>query len=97
MLKQAKIETREVLEDKKTKEILILFHSGSGGTRTVSEVFREKVEGWFAAAKSAGLYEEAVKLANKTPCDPRTLTRAARDNEEKKPRFAVEAGMAALR
>jgi hypothetical protein len=52
---------------------------------------------WFAAAKSARLYEEAVKLANQTPCDPRTLTRAARDNEEKKPRFAVEAGMAALR
>ena len=45
MLKQAKIETREVLEDKKTKEILILFHSGSGSTRIVSRVFREKVEG----------------------------------------------------
>lgn len=52
---------------------------------------------WFAAAKSVGLYDDAIKLANKTPCDPKTLTRAARDFAEKKPRFATEAGLAALR
>ncbi len=52
---------------------------------------------WFAAAKSVGLLEEAVALANLTPCDPRTLTRAARDMAVKEPWFAVEAGMAALR
>jgi hypothetical protein len=52
---------------------------------------------WFAAAKDAGLFDEAVTLANKTPCSPQTLTRAARDFAEKKPDFAVEAGMAALR
>jgi len=52
---------------------------------------------WFAAAKSAGLYDEAIELANRTPCDPRTLTRAARDMAETEPRFAVEAGVAALR
>ncbi|MDD5205387.1 MAG: hypothetical protein PHS17_08195 [Desulfobacterales bacterium] len=52
---------------------------------------------WFAAAKSVDLYEEAIELANRTPCDPRTLTRAARDMAEKAPRFAVEAGIAALR
>lgn len=52
---------------------------------------------WFAAAKSAGLYEEAIALANRTPCDPKTLTRAARDLQEKAPQFALEAGMAALR
>lgn len=52
---------------------------------------------WFAAAKSAGLYNEAIELANRTHCDPKTLTRAARDMETAKPRFAVEAGMAALR
>ncbi len=52
---------------------------------------------WFAAAKSAGLYDEAVELANRTPCDPKTLTRAARDMAETEPRFAVEAGVAALR
>ena len=34
---------------------------------------------WFAAAKDAGLYEEALALADTGPCDPKTLTRAARD------------------
>ncbi|VAW38430.1 hypothetical protein MNBD_DELTA03-138 [hydrothermal vent metagenome] len=51
---------------------------------------------WFAAAKSVGLYKEAIVLANSTPCDPRTLTRAARDMKTKEPGFAVEAGIAAL-
>ncbi len=56
------------------------------------------VEGkWFAAAKSAKLYDEAIVLANRTPCSPQTLTRAARDFAEKNPEFAIEAGMAALR
>jgi len=52
---------------------------------------------WFAAAKSAGLFDEAIALANRTPCSPQTLTRAARDFEEKRPTFALEAGMTALR
>lgn len=52
---------------------------------------------WFAAAKDAGLYHEAIALAQRTPCDPRTLTRAARDFAATQPRFAVEAGLAALR
>ena len=52
---------------------------------------------WFAAAKSVGLYGEAIELANQTPCDPKTLTRAARDMAEKEPFFAMEAGIAALR
>jgi hypothetical protein len=52
---------------------------------------------WFAAAKSAGLYAEAIELANRTPCDPKTLIRAARDEEATEPRFAIEAGLAALR
>ena len=51
---------------------------------------------WFAAAKDAGLYDEAMALATRTPCDPRTLTRATRDFASTNPRFAVEAGMAAL-
>jgi hypothetical protein len=51
---------------------------------------------WFAAAKDAGLYEEALALASRTPCDPRTLTRAARDYAEKNPAFAVGAGLLAL-
>jgi hypothetical protein len=52
---------------------------------------------WFAAAKEAGLYDEALALASRTPCDPRTLTRAARDLAEEQPAFAVGAGLLALR
>ena len=52
---------------------------------------------WFAAAKAAKLFDEAIALANRTPCSPQTLTRAARDFAEKNPPFAIEAGIAALR
>lgn len=52
---------------------------------------------WFAAAKDLKLYDQAIALANRTPCDPKTLTRAARDFEQKNPAFAIEAGMTALR
>ena len=52
---------------------------------------------WFAAAKDARLFDEAIALANRTPCDPKTLTRAARDFAETNPAFATEAGLAALR
>ncbi len=52
---------------------------------------------WFAAAKSAGLLQEAIELANRTPCDPKTLTRAAKEMKDREPLFAVEAGMASLR
>ena len=51
---------------------------------------------WFAAAKSAKLFDEAISLARCTPCSPQTLTRAARDFAEESPSFAMEAGMAAL-
>jgi hypothetical protein len=51
---------------------------------------------WFAAAKDAGLLDEAIALAKQSPCDPRTLTRAARDFAEVNPGFAHEAGLAAL-
>lgn len=51
---------------------------------------------WFAAAKEAGLYDEALALARRTPCDPRTLARAARDHADAQPAFAVEAGLLAL-
>ena len=52
---------------------------------------------WFAAAKEAGLYDEAVGLASSGPCDPKTLTRAARDFAQKEPGFSVEIGLLALR
>lgn len=51
---------------------------------------------WFAAAKDADLFDEAIALASRTPCDPRTLTRAARDYAEKQPAFATAAGLLAL-
>ena len=40
---------------------------------------------WFAAAKDAGPYDEALDLASRTPCDPKTLTCAARGYAEKQP------------
>jgi hypothetical protein len=52
---------------------------------------------WFAAAKDAKLFDKAIALANRTPCAPQTLTRAARDFGEKNPTFALEAGLTALR
>jgi len=72
--------------------------------KTADEILHDLVEStpgeegkWFASAKSAGLYDEAIILANKTPCDPRTLTRAAKEAADEHPEFAVEAGMAAIR
>ena len=51
---------------------------------------------WFAAAKDAGLFREALALAERTPCDPRTLSRAARDYGDDQPAFALSAGLLAL-
>ena len=51
---------------------------------------------WFAAAKELGLYDAAIQLARTSPCDPRTLARAARDHVAERPAFALEAGCAAL-
>ena len=38
--------------------------------------------------QGGGLYDEALALASRTPCDPKTLTRAARDLAEAQPAFA---------
>ena len=51
---------------------------------------------WFATAKELGLYEVALKLVRESPCDPKTLARAARDFAEREPHFAHGAGFAAL-
>jgi hypothetical protein len=51
---------------------------------------------WFAAAKDVDLYDEALALASRTPCDPKTLTRAARDFADRQPAFATQAGLLAL-
>lgn len=52
---------------------------------------------WFATAKQVGLFDGAVQLAKRAPCDSKTLTRAARDFADRRPEFAIEAGVAALR
>ncbi len=52
---------------------------------------------WFAAAKDSGFFELAIELANRSPADPKTLIRAARDYAVEQPEFALAAGMTALR
>jgi len=52
---------------------------------------------WFATAKELGFYDLALELANRSPCDPKTLTRAARDYLDPKPAFALGSAIAALR
>jgi hypothetical protein len=51
---------------------------------------------WFAAAKSLGMLPLAMELCYRSPCDPRTLNRAARDFQEKEPKFALGAALASL-
>ena len=51
---------------------------------------------WFATAKTLKRFDLAMQLAWKSPCDPKTLIRAARDNVAKNPAFAAEVALAAL-
>lgn len=71
--------------------------------KDVADILRDLVasepgaEGkWFAAAKDAGLFDLAIELVNKSPTDPRTLTRAARDYAEQCPEFALSAGLRSI-
>jgi hypothetical protein len=50
----------------------------------------------FAAAKTAGFLDLALKFANEGRTDPRTLMRAARDLREKDARFSFRAGRLAI-
>lgn len=52
---------------------------------------------WFAAAKQLKRYDLALELANQSHCDPKTLTRAARDFLDMEPAFALGSALAALR
>jgi len=52
---------------------------------------------WFATAKEIKLFDLALELANRSSCDPKTLTRAARDYLDSEPAFALGSAMAALR
>ena len=51
---------------------------------------------WFATAKTLKLFDRATQLAWASPCDPKTLTRAARDQLTKQPGFAMQTALAAL-
>jgi hypothetical protein len=51
---------------------------------------------WFAAAKELKDFELAMRLAYKSPCDPRTLTKASSDFKDINPVFAAEVGLAAI-
>ena len=52
---------------------------------------------WFATAKELKLYDLALQLADQRPCEPKTLTRAARDFLDTEPEFALGSALAALR
>lgn len=52
---------------------------------------------WFATAKELGFYDLALELANRSPCDPKTLTRAARYYLDSEPTFALGSAITALR
>ncbi|WP_431858743.1 hypothetical protein [Azospirillum sp.] len=52
---------------------------------------------WFAAAKDAGFLDIALECAAAPSAEPGTLIRAARDNAERKPDFAVQVALSALR
>ena len=51
---------------------------------------------WFATAKSLKRFDLAIALAWRSACDPKTLTRAARDHLRNRPVFAAKAAVAAL-
>jgi tetratricopeptide (TPR) repeat protein len=51
---------------------------------------------WFATAKTLKLFDQATRLAWASPCDPKTLNRAARDNLKTQPAFTVQCALASL-
>ena len=51
---------------------------------------------WFATAKTLKLFDQATRLAWASPCDPKTLNRAARDHLKKQPDFAMQCALASL-
>lgn len=51
---------------------------------------------WFATAKTLKQYDLALALARRGPVDPMTLVRAARDQVNSRPAFALEVALTAL-
>jgi len=52
---------------------------------------------WFATAKTLKLFDQATRLPWTSPCDPKTLNRAARDHLNTQPEFAMQCSLASLR
>lgn len=52
---------------------------------------------WFATAKDLGEFDLAIELVPKSPCDPKTLNRAASKYLESNPEFAMNSALASLR
>ncbi len=52
---------------------------------------------WFATAKTIGMLDLAIDLANRSPCEPKTLNRAARDYLNSNPEFALGVAMASIK
>lgn len=52
---------------------------------------------WFATARQLGFLDLAMDLAQRSPCDPLTLNRAARELSEEHPAFTLTVALAALR
>ena len=51
---------------------------------------------WFATAKTLKLYDQAKTLAWRSPVEPKTLIRAARDHVKSRADFAAQAALVAL-
>jgi hypothetical protein len=51
---------------------------------------------WFATAKTLKRFDLALALARRSPGDPKTLVRTARDHVKTEPGFAFEIALAAL-
>lgn len=51
---------------------------------------------WFATAKTLKLFDQATRLAWASPCDPKTLNRAARAHLKTQPAFAMQCALASL-
>lgn len=52
---------------------------------------------WFAAAKDLGDFDLALELATLSPCDPKTLNRAAEKYSESNPEFSMRVALISLR
>mgnify|MGYP006164762415 CR=1 FL=1 len=51
---------------------------------------------WFATAKTLKLFDQAIRLAWASSCEPKTLNRAARDHLKTQPDFAMKCALASL-